>query len=437
MTELNINDDNFDDLDNCDYLSITKLNIEEANNINLLLDKLYKFVNLRVLYLSYNKITKIKGLDKLINLQRLNLYNNQITEIEGLDKLVNLEELYLHYNKITEIKGLNKLASLEKLCLNNNQITEIKGLDNLVNLQILNLCNNKITEIKGLNTLADLQKIYLTNNLIREIKGLDNLINLQLLSLEHNKILEIKGLDTLADLQILSLEYNQIIEIEGLNKLTHLQILDVSTNNIIEIKGLNTLSSLKELYLQNNKITEIPKIDNLRQLQELDLENNQIRELSLSLCDLTNLNFIFYSHNPIEYIPLPVQRWLDRLNNRITVNNMIYNDKQNIHNHHIQNSFRNSLNNIFKDKKILDLITVKQQILENSVLLEQTKREILNYCDDSDAMHSRLLITYSDLLIYVWSRITFSNNKDEILQVLNQEISDGLCMCFTGRLTRY
>jgi len=113
MTELDINDDNFDDLDNYDYLSITKLNIEAPTNINLLLDKLYKFINLKVLYLSDNKITKIKGLDKLINLQRLNLYNNQITEIEELDKLVNLKELYLHYNQIIKIKGLNKLTNLQ------------------------------------------------------------------------------------------------------------------------------------------------------------------------------------------------------------------------------------------------------------------------------------------------------------------------------------
>ena len=27
-------------------------------------------------------------------------------------------------------------------------------------------------------------------------------------------------------------------------------------------------------------------------------------------------------------------------------------------------------------------------------------------------------------------------NRDDILQILNQEISDGICMCFTGRLTR-
>ena len=114
---------------------------------------------------------------------------------------------------------------------------------------------------------------------------------------------------------------------------------------------------------------------------------------------------------------------------------MVYNDKQNIHNHHIQNSFRNSLNNIFKDKQLLDLVIIKQQILENNVLTEQSKREIFNYCND-DTMHTTFLITYSDLLIYVWSRIITSANADEILAILNQEISDGLYMCFTGRLTR-
>ena len=78
---------------------------------------------------------------------------------------------------------------------------------------------------------------------------------------------------------------------------------------------------------------------------------------------------------------------------------------------------------------------IKQQILENNVLLDQTKREILNYCDDN-TIHTILLITYSDLLIYVWSRIIANTNADEILAVLNQEINDGVCMCFTGRLTR-
>ena len=413
MPELCIDDHNINNLDNYDYLNITKLTISVSKNINLLLDKLYKFTNLEILRLSSNQITEIKGLDKLVNLQILNLCYNKITEIKGLDKLVNLQVLYLSSNQITEIKGIGNLVNLQELILSCNEITEIKGLDNLVNLQKLRLSYNKITEIKGL----------------------DNLVNLEELQLNYNQITEIKGLDNLVNLEELQLNYNQITEIKGLDNLVNLQILYIGANKITKIKGLDNLIQLKRLYLHYNQITEIQGLHTLASLQLLYLNSNQIKELPLILCNLINIHHILYYNNPIEYTPLPVQRWLDRINNRFTPNNMVYNDKQNIHNHHIQNSFRTSLNNIFKDKQLLDLQTIKQQILENSILVEQTKREILNYCDD-DAMHTRLLITYSDLLIYVWSRIMKSNNKDEILAVLNQEISDGLCMCFTGRLTR-
>ena len=40
MTELFINNQNTNDLDNCDYLSITKLTITKTNNINL---QIYKY----------------------------------------------------------------------------------------------------------------------------------------------------------------------------------------------------------------------------------------------------------------------------------------------------------------------------------------------------------------------------------------------------------
>jgi hypothetical protein len=90
---------------------------------------------------------------------------------------------------------------------------------------------------------------------------------------------------------------------------------------------------------------------------------------------------------------------------------------------------------IFGNHNLMNLNDIKQQILDNEILTEQSKRELLNYCDDS-TQHCTYLITYSDLLIYVWSRIINNENKNEILKVLYQEISDGLCMCFTGRLTR-
>ena len=123
MPKLCINDYNFNDLDNCNNLTITELRIYAPNNINLLLDKLYKFTNLQILFLSHNKITEIKGLDKLINLQELDLSNNKLTEIKGLDKLINLQVLHLYNNKITEIKRLDKLVNLQVLDLYCNKIT--------------------------------------------------------------------------------------------------------------------------------------------------------------------------------------------------------------------------------------------------------------------------------------------------------------------------
>jgi Leucine-rich repeat (LRR) protein len=47
-------------------------------------------VNLTWLDLSFNKITKIEGLETLTKLVDLSLFNNQISEIEGLDTLTEL-----------------------------------------------------------------------------------------------------------------------------------------------------------------------------------------------------------------------------------------------------------------------------------------------------------------------------------------------------------
>ena len=233
----------------------------------------------------------------------------------------------------------------------------------------------------------------------------------------------------------LRLKNNISLVLNELHKFVNLIELDLGYNKITEIKGLESLVNLTTLKLYYNQITEIKGLDSLVNLTELNLTDNQIIELPLDLCNLQHLSQFNYISNPIDFIPLPVQRLLDRINRRVTKTNIVYNDRQNIHNHQIQNTFRKSLTNILKDKQLLTLDKTKQDIVTNEILTEQTKREILNYCDDTTE-HSTYLITYADLLVYVWSRITFSNNKNDILHVLNQEISDGLCMCFTGRMTR-
>jgi len=366
----------------------------------------------------------------------LDLSRNSLTEIKGLDALINFRKLYLYNNSLTEIKGLDALTNLQVLELSNNSLTEIKGLDALTNLQELSLSNNSLTEIKGLDALTNLQKLYLSNNSLTEIRGLDALTNLQELSLSRNSLTEIKGLDALTNLQKLYLYNNSLTEIKGLDALTNLQELDLSNNSLTEIKGLDALTNLQELDLSNNSLTEIKGIDALTNLQVLSLSNNSLTEIPIELLCLRRLTIFYYSDNPIEFIPPIVQRFIDRINRRNFNTNTIYNDRQNVHDSTIQKSIQTSIFKLLKrplGNTTID--SVFNQVMDDSVLTEKTKCLIGEYCTEP-SVHSILQITFTDLFIAVWNTIQNSKYSQEIKRILNTELQDAECQCFTGRMSR-
>jgi len=392
--------------------------------------------NLQELDLSNNSLTEIKGLDALVNLQKLDLSNNSITEIKGLDALTNLQVLWLYNNSIIEIKGLNTLTNLQELWLSYNSLTEIKGLDTLTNLQELYLSYNSLTEIRGLDTLTNLQKLSLSHNSITEIKGLDTLTNLQELDLFNNSLTEIKGLDALTNLQELWLSNNSLTEIKGINTLTNLQELWLYNNSLTEIKGLDTLTNLQKLDLSNNSLTEIKGLDALTILQNLRLYNNSLTEIPIELLCLRRLTTFYYNDNPIEFIPPIVQRFIDRINRRNFDTDTIYNDTQNVHDSTIQKSIQTSIFKLLKrplGNTTID--SVFNQVMDDSVLTEKTKCLIGEYCTES-AVHSILQITFTDLFIAVWNTIQNNKHSQEIKRILNTELQDAECQCFTGRLSR-
>ena len=51
-------------------------------------------------------------------------------------------------------------------------------------------------------------------------------------------------------------------------------------------------------------------------------------------------------------------------------------------------------------------------------------------------IYSALNITFEELLLYVFNRIEINEHKDEIKGVLNTEMTDSVCKCFTGRMSR-
>ena len=60
---------------------------------------------------------------------------------------------------------------------------------------------------------------------------------------------------------------------------------------------------------------------------------------------------------------------------------------------------------------------------------------LLEYFDNKE-IHSELLINFYELFVKVLGRIIYSEHKEELFKRLNEEMLDGHCKCFTGRISR-
>ena len=77
-------------------------------------------------------------------------------------------------------------------------------------------------------------------------------------------------------------------------------------------------------------------------------------------------------------------------------------------------------------------------IIENTILTETSKSLLFEYVADT-IVHSLLLLTFSEVLWFTLQTILTDfqiEEQEEIFKVLNQEIKDADCRCFTGRMNR-
>ena len=157
--------------------------------------------------------------------------------------------------------------------------------------------------------------------------------------------------------------------------------------------------------------------------------DNQITSLD-PLVYLIHLSDLRSDGNPLQIQTIQVQRFLDRLN-RVNRDSSIYHDKQNVHDITIQKTVCQSIHNLLKDPK--PDFSVDNII--NSALDIKTKNLLIEYCQDN-CIHSIHLITYAELFGYVWNRIINSPYKEELFRILEEQISESECKCFTGRFNR-
>ena len=262
--------------------------------------------------------------------------------------------------------------------------------------------NNNITDL-------DLSYIYLTE-LPKEIGKLSQLTDL---NLSHNKLTELpKEIGNLTQLTELYLDNNELTELP---------------------KEIGNLTQLTYLNLKDNKLTELPKeIGNLTQLTKLYLSNTNLTELPLEIINLRILrNFKYYS-NPIENLLNPIiSRFIARIESNNGITGTIYNDTQNVHSSSIQQSIKDSIFNLMKNYNN----DYQLNYLSNPILTQTTKEALIEYSNCTE-IHSIMEITFEELLKAVLIEIDTLENKDEIFEILNQEMADSICKCFTGRISR-
>jgi Leucine-rich repeat (LRR) protein len=359
--------------------------------------------------------------------------------------------LYLYNNNITYLDKdiFNNLINLQLLFLQNNKLTHLDKniFKHLANLQYLDLSDNNISSLDNdiFNTLTNLQELYLYNNLLTHLDNdiFKHLTNLHKLYLDTNNLshLDKDIFKNLTNLQELYLDYNKLTTLNKdiFKHLTNLHDLDLSNNNFTHLDKniVKYLTNLHDLDLSYNNLTHLNNdiFNTLTNLQCLDLSDNNLTSLPSSITNCRHLNDIQYYNNAINYMPPNIKRFLNNL--RQTSNKLqIYNDSQNVHNHHIQECIKTSLENILNYPKTIDKESLTNELL-NSKINDRSLRLLLEYCQD-ESVHSVLNITFEEALLHVleYINLELKDNRDDILNILETEILDSECKCFTGRISR-
>ncbi len=386
------------------------------------------FPNLQELDCGNNKIKSLEPLSDCVNLQILDCKYNQIKSLEPLSNCVNLQILNCGSNKITSLEPLSNCVNLYTLYCSSNKITSLESLSNCVNLHKLYCGCNRIKTLQPLSNCVNLQTFFCHNNLIKSIEPLSNCVNLQQFDCHDNQITTLEPFHNCVNLQVLNFSYNYIASLKPLHNFPNLQTLYCGGNKITTLEPLSICVNLQILNCWKNQITTLEPLSVCVNLLELYFSRNQITSLE-PLIYLIRLRYIDYSNNPIEVPTLQIQRML----NRIVSNkkSSIYKDNQNVHDTEIQRTVCDSVQNLLKDPK--NDFTIDEII--DSSLNKSTIESLIEYCQDQ-TIHSVHLITYHELLGLIWNRIQNSIHKTELKKILEEQIADSECKCFTGRFNR-
>ena len=224
------------------------------------------------------------------NLEVLDLSGNELANsaavAEALSKFAHLEILHLGRNPLKTLgPEWRFLADSPNIKVLSFSSARLERIDDAVfagsSLEILSLFGNSLSELpEGICGAAELQKLLVgKNRLISLPMRLSKLPRLKRLQADHNKL-------TATGIHSLPVALETII---------------LDANNLTEFpQAIRSLSNLSDLSVGENAITELPEWLSQLPIQYLNLRENQIRVLPPWLVEMSELEGIDVTGNPLE-----------------------------------------------------------------------------------------------------------------------------------------
>jgi hypothetical protein len=288
-----------------------------------------------------------------------------------------------------------------------------------------------------------LTKFYCSENKLTLLPDNMNFPSLQILHCAYNQLTSLPDNMNFPNLQIFCCNSNQLTSLPDNMNFPNLQEFDCSDNQLTLLPNNMNFADLNILNCSHNQLKLLPNM-NFPNLREFDCSDNQLTSLPVCILNFRNLRRFSYHNNRIE-LSLQIARFIDRIKIKMKSNSKlnVYTDTQNAHNSAIQLSVRDSINRIttrtdLKKYNIEQLHTLILWLQTNNLLTEISTQLLFEYVADT-TVHSLLLLTFSEVLWFIIQTILteFSDIiQKEIFKVLNQEIKDADCRCFTGKMNR-
>ena len=410
----------------CRYNQLTSL----PDNIN--------FPNLQVFDFTDNKLTSLPNNMNFPNLEKFYCCENKLTSLPKNMNFPNLQRLYCERNELTSLPDNMNFPNLQKLNCSSNQLTSLPNM-NFPNLQRLNCKQNELTSLPENMNFPNLEWFDCRENKITSLPKNMNFPNLQSLDCKQNELTTLPDNMIFPNLKYFECEYNKLTSLPNNMIFPNLDHLDCSHNQLTSLPNNMHFPNLHHFECSHNQLTSLPDNMIFPNLQRFECGHNKLTSLPLCILNWRNIRLIVRHYNPIELSP-QIARFINRLRAGLYNDLNVYNDTQNVHNSTIQTSVKDSINNITTRIDLLkyDKDELHRLIINDNILTQLCKEQLIEYCSDTTE-HSLLLLTFSEVLWFVLQTIhnDFSIEvQNEIKKILNDEMKESECKCFTGRMNR-